>query len=216
MSKIVARSPAVEAVAFVDWNSQLLLTGRNLQFDPEAAAKSAFEQTTRRIASCLSSVAPELRFRVVLRLYHGWHKGYEPTANRKAAKVVVGRADFSTLSPKPNVIFSPNVGFGDRLTASLDRRLHARLAVHLPNTVRKRYGDELEEKMVDTALVADVVSTAYREPQDWIVVVTEDDDLIPSIYVAEAVLAASTGRAVLLRKRNHMGMLSLDDLLIAD
>jgi len=70
--------------------------------------------------------------------------------------------------------------------------------------------------MVDTALVADVVSTAYREPQDWIVVVTEDDDLIPSIYVAEAVLAASTGRAVLLRKRNHMGMLSLDDLLIAD
>ena len=204
----------VGVAAFVDWNSQLMLTGRDSVADPEGAAEVAFRQTTRRIARCLADIDSSKRFRVALRLYHGWHKGYEPTTNRKAAQVVVGRADFATLSQRPTVVFSPNVGLGDRLTTALDRRLHARLAIHLPNTLRKRYS-EVEEKMVDTALVADVVSTAYREAGDWIVVVTEDDDLIPSVYVAEAALFGSGAKVILLRKRSQSSMMLLDDLLVS-
>lgn len=207
-------SRIVSVAAFVDWNSQLMLTRRDSAADPEGAAEVAFRQTTRRIARCLAEIDSSKRFRVAMRLYHGWHKGYEPTANRKAAQVVVGRADFATLSQRPTVVFSPNVGLGDRLTSALDRRLHARLAIHLPNTLRKRY-TELEEKMVDTALVADVVSTAYRETGDWIVVVTEDDDLIPSVYVAEAALLGSGAKVILLRKRAQASMMNLDDLLVS-
>jgi uncharacterized LabA/DUF88 family protein len=204
----------VSVAAFVDWNSQLLLTGRDSSADPEGVAELALRQTTRRIARCLADFDSGKRFRVGLRLYHGWHKGYEPTVNRKAAQVVVGRADFATLSQRPTVVSSPNVGFGDRLTSALDRRLHARLAIHLPNTMRKRYS-EVEEKMVDTALAADVVSTAYREAGDWILVVTEDDDLIPSIYVAEAALLGSSSKVILLRKRAQASMMILDDLLVS-
>ena len=69
--------------------------------------------------------------------------------------------------------------------------------------------------MVDTALVADVVSTAYRETGDWIVVVTEDDDLIPSVYVAEAALLGSGAKVILLRKRAQASMMNLDDLLVS-
>lgn len=199
--------------AFVDWNSQLMLTGRDSTANPEGVAELAFRQTARRIARCLADIDPSKRFKVAIRLYHGWHKGYEPTANRKAAQVVVGRADFATLSQRPTVVFSPNVGFGDRLTIALDRRLHPRLGIHLPNTLRKRYS-ELEEKMVDTALAADVVSTAYREAGDWIVVVTEDDDLIPCIYVAEAALFDSGAKVILVRKRAQANMMILDDLLV--
>ncbi len=126
-----ANSRIVSVAAFVDWNAQLLLTRRDATVDPEGVAEVAFRQTTRRIARCLSDLDSSMRFKVAMRLYHGWHKGYEPTANRKAAQVVVGRADFATLSQRPNVVFSPNVGFGDRLTSALDRRLHARLAIHL-------------------------------------------------------------------------------------
>ena len=32
--------------------------------------------------------------------------------------------------------------------------------------------------MVDTALVADVVTQAHQDPDRWIIVITEDDDLI--------------------------------------
>jgi hypothetical protein len=63
------------------------------------------------------------------------------------------------------------VEFGDRLTLALDRRLHPRLGIHLPNTVRRRFETDLfQEKMVDTALAADVVATAHREAADWILV----------------------------------------------
>jgi hypothetical protein len=119
-----------------------------------------------------------------MRLYHGWHKGYEPTPNRKAAQLIINRTDYATLSQRQNVVFLPNVEFGDKLANALDKRLHRRLGIHLPNTVRRRFGDELEEKMVDTALAADVVATAHFDSADWILVVTEDDDLIPPIYVA--------------------------------
>lgn len=204
----------VSVAAFIDWNAQLMLTGRDCTADPEGVAELALRQTTRRIARCLVDIDASKRFRVSMRLYHGWHRGYEPTANRKAAQVVVGRADFATLSQRPTVVFSPNVGLGDRLTSALDKRLHARLAIHLPNTLRKRHS-EREEKMVDTALAADVVSTAYREAGDWIVVVTEDDDLIPPVYVAEAALLGSGAKVILLRKRAQVSMMALDDLLVS-
>ncbi len=200
--------------AFIDWNAQLLLSGIDASAHPERAAEVAFRQTARRVARCLAESDPAKRFKVVLRLYHGWHKGFEPTANRKAVQLLVGRTDFAALSQRQNVVFSPDVGFGDKLTNALERRLHARLSIHLPNTLRKRYGDELEEKMVDTALAADIVSSAFSDPAEWIVVVTEDDDLIPPVYVAEAVRAGSAAKVILLRKRLGAGMMILDELLV--
>jgi uncharacterized LabA/DUF88 family protein len=128
--------------------------------------------------------------------------------------IVVGNADFATLSQRPNVVFSPNVGFGDRLTNALEVRLYPRLSIHLPNTLRKNSDGDIEEKMVDSALVADVVATAFRDTKDWIVVVTEDDDLIPAVYVAESALFGSESKVILLRKRGKSGMLNLDNLLM--
>ena len=212
MQPSATSSKTVNVTAFVDWNAQLLLSGLNIILKPQEAAEKAFRQTTRKIAKCVSHLDSNRNFKVVIRLYHGWHKGYEPTANRKAAQVVVARADFGALSQRPNVVFSPNVGFGDRLTSALDRRLHPQLAIHLPNTLRSRSA-QFEEKMVDTALAADVVANAYREPDEWIVVVTEDDDLIPSVYVAEAALVGSGARVVMLRNRTGTSMMNLDDLL---
>ena len=63
------------------------------------------------------------------------------------------------------------------------------------------------------AELSDVVANAYREPDEWIVVVTEDDDLIPSVYVAEAALVGSGARVVMLRNRTGTSMMNLDDLL---
>jgi hypothetical protein len=211
---VSSAKPITSAVGFVDWNTQLILTPRDTQTDPVRTAEIALRQTTRRIAKCLSRLNPEMRFRVALRLYHGWHRGFEPTVNRKAAQRVIGGADFATLSQSPNVVFSQNVSFGDRLVNALDIRLHQRLAIHLPNTVRERSDKRIEEKMVDTALVADVVATAHNDEKNWIVVVTEDDDLIPSVYAAEAALAGSQAKVILLRQRGDAGLTLLDNLLV--
>jgi hypothetical protein len=207
-------SRITSVAAFIDWNAQLLLTKRDSDADPEGTAEIAFRQTTRRIARCLSDIDIGRRFSVSMRLYHGWHKGYEPMVNRKAAQLVLARADYATLSQRPNVAFSPNVEFGDKLVNALPRRLHRRLGIHLPNTVRRRFDNDLEEKMVDTALAADVVATAYLEPDDWILVVTEDDDLIPPVFVAEAARYGSGAKVILLRTRVQMSMMPLDDILM--
>ncbi|WP_304306892.1 hypothetical protein [Pseudacidovorax intermedius] len=203
----------VDVIAFVDWNAQLRLTKVDSGQNPEGAAELAFKQTARRIARCLDAVDKNIRFRVMFRLYHGWHKGYEPTANRKAVKLVIAKTDFASLSQKPNVLFSPSVEFGDHLLYAEPIRLLGRLNCHLPNTLRSRFGSETEEKMVDTALAADVVALAHREQKNWIIVVTEDDDLIPPVYVAELALAGTTSRTLILQKNARGSMLNLTNLL---
>lgn len=204
--------PIIRVVAFVDWNSQIHLSGLDTKDDPVAAAKAALEKTARRVARCLIATDQRARFVVNLRLYHGWHRGFEPSANKKAITTVLAAIDFASLSAVPAVSFSEAVGYGDCLLAALPRRLHQRLAIHLPNTLRTQ--DRVDsEKMVDTALATDVVFTAFNEPNDWIVVVAEDDDLVPPMFTAEALLEPHGARVLLLHSRKRRGTFLRLDLL---
>ena len=195
MQPVPVTQAIVDVVAFVDWNAQLLLTKKDCTADPEGAAEAAFKQTARRIARCLDSVVAHRRFRV-------------------AAKLVLVKTDFAALSQRSNVVFSPLVEFGDYLLHAATSRLHPKLNCHLPNTVRSRHGSEIEEKMVDTALAADVVACAHRDSKNWIVVVTEDDDLIPPVYAAELALSGTHARVIILQKKIRASMLSLENILI--
>jgi hypothetical protein len=94
------------------------------------------EKTARRLALCLSSTDQDARFTVHLRLYHGWHRGFETSANKKAIKIVLAATDSASLSPVQTVSFIESVGYGDCLLAALPDRLHERLAIHLPDTLR--------------------------------------------------------------------------------
>ncbi len=204
----------VDVTAFIDWNSQLILARIDSKAESVVKAQSVIRYSARRIARCLAELDGNSRFRVALRFYHGWHRGFQPTDSRRAMQNAIFQTDISTLSQRPNVVFSQNMAFGDKLLGALDRRQIARLSIHLPNTLRLRSNGDSEEKMVDTALAADVVTAAFRETAGWIVVMAEDDDLIPPVYAAEAVLRPMGSRVVLLRARGNSNMLSLEDLLV--
>lgn len=194
--------PKIKRVyAFIDWNSQLLGCGFDPKSDPLLAARAAFKHITKRIAQTLHRLNSDLLFRVHLRLYHGWRKGYEPSVNRKAVTNAISEIDFDALSVKPNVVFESEVGFGDCLISALPCRLHSNTGIHLPNTLRDRGSHGVEEKMVDTALAADLIVTAYEERDNWILVAAEDDDLIPPIFAAEAIMSGADSRVFLLSKR---------------
>lgn len=200
---------------FIDWNSQLWLTGLNVAKQPLPSAKAAFSNVARRIVTALTDIAREKQFIVHLRLYHGWHKGYEPSINRKAVRQVIAETDFAALSSKPNVVFSAEVGFGDCLISALPARLHPHLGIHLPNTLRDREPRGTEEKMVDTALAADVIVTAYQDPSHWIMVVAEDDDIVPPLFVAEAVIKHMNSRVLLLSNRSRSrNFLKLENIVL--
>lgn len=209
------RRAFVRVTCFVDWNSQLLLTKIDYENEPVDAARVALRQVTRRIAQCLVRVDTNANFQVHLRLYHGWRKGYEETTNLKAIRNVIAETDFSTASDKPSVAYSSHVGFGDCLLSALPQRMHKKQGIHLPNTFRDRGSQGHEEKMVDTALAADLVVCAYQDPNEWILLVTEDDDLIPPLFTAEAIINSTRARALLLSQRKRGNNLLLLDGLDA-
>lgn len=214
MKETRVRAQRVSVSAFVDWNSQIHINGDATEKNPIAIAAMVLKRTSERIARCLHKMDSEIRFRVQLRLYHGWHKGYEPTANRRAIINVLASQNYADLSPVNNVIFDENVGYGDCLIFALPQRLHERLGIHLPNTLRMQNG-QLGEKMVDTAMATDVVLSAANEPNDWIMVVAEDDDLVPPLFTAEALLSRSSSKVIMLQNRRRSeNFLKLNDISV--
>ncbi len=69
----------IRVTAFVDWNTQIH-NARVDDADPRTKAKRTLQRTVQVIGRALSRHASD-SFQVVLRLYHGWHKGWEPTEN---------------------------------------------------------------------------------------------------------------------------------------
>ena len=201
--------------AFIDWNPQLRLSGIDASDHPLSAARAAFKNTARRVAACLHAINSEMQFKVDIRLYNGWHKGYEPSQNRKAIKQVIAETDFLTLSSRPKILFSAEIGFGDCLLSALPDRMHSTPAIHLPNTLRDQGHSKMEEKMVDTALASDLIVTAYQEPETWILVAAEDDDVVPPIFVAEAIIKRAGSRVLLLSSRRRAkNFLKLEDISV--
>ena len=203
--------------ALIDWNSQFHLV-RNRSLHPHSASLSrlVLKYLCRRVSECLVKAEPSGRFEVHLRAYHGWRNGYEPTPRRRAA------IDAQSVDPNdPNdqgllgyssrreVIFR-SFAFGDKLLFALDKRLHAELDCHLPGTLQ-RVRDDYEEKMVDTALASDLVYLAFADTNSWLMVVGQDRDLVPALYVAEAAING-TERRVFFLARDSISLLKLDGL----
>ena len=180
---------------------------------PDERAQRTLARTLRSIGRALSKEKP--RFRVSFRLYHGWHKGWQPTDGFKAVLQAVGATDFPALS-HDRVDFSPTVQYGHTLIEALPERQHRerRPPIHLPNTLRDQArGQPPAEKMVDTALAADLLAWARRSPSEWALVLAEDDDVAPPLFTAEAWIKPHGGRVLLLRKRRAGQYLRLDGLL---
>lgn len=207
------RAPSTVAVtAFVDWRTQTHNAGVQRANDVEAA-RHTLVQTTRMVGRALRR--ERQRFRVSLRLYHGWHRGWQPTDGLKAAVRAVGGIDFAALSGE-RIEFSPAVQYGHTLLAALSERRHARPSLHLPNTLRRQgRGQPSTEKMVDTALAADLLAWARLFPSEWALVLAEDDDVVPPLFTAEAWVKPHGGRTLLVRRRPASQYLRLDGLLKA-
>lgn len=206
----------MRVVALVDWNSQIHAARPGIGSEIELA-KRTLDYVGRVIGRALSQTRLDTRFDVSLRLYHGWHKGFEATARRRAMTTVIAETDFVALSCKGNVSIRDNVQFGDQLNSASSTRFHTRLNCHLPNTLRNVSGPggEVEEKMVDTAIASDIVDIAHREPSNWILVLGEDDDLVPPLLVAEPMVAAHNGNILLVRRRSGEPFLKLQDIWCA-
>ena len=202
----------------IDWNSQFhLMDDWRDGSDTPALTRKVLKSVCRRVGTLLVRVSPDRRFQLRLRAYHGWYKGFEPTPRRRAAisAQVLNPNDpedpgLAGYSAHPTSVAVRDFQFGDRLLFARDARLHERLGCHLPGTLQVGdHGDE--EKMVDTALASDLCYLALRE-ESWIVVVGQDRDLVPALFVAEAAMEGTSRRLFFLAK-NRIKHVNLKGLL---
>lgn len=200
--------------AFVDWNSQFHNAGTKSIEDAHKRAEKTLKVVFQAIARTLDAYGAN-RYRVRVKFYHGWHSGLTATANRRALGDLENKAEFTT--PRfDNVIFETPFRYGEELFSALPRRRRKKSPeIHLPDTFRAplNKGDEPREKMVDTAMVCDILTHARSEPEEWRVVLAEDDDIIPAIFAAEAWTAKQNGKIILIRKKQINQHLLLDDLI---
>ena len=210
--------PPTIVTAFVDWKAQMHNAGVQRGTSPQEGAQRTFKNTMLLVRTALtgeSATEESARFRVSFRLYHGWYQGWEATENLKAAIQAVENADADmTALSNWRVSFSRTVEYGHTLLSALPARQHRRPPIHLPNTLRKQArARPPTEKMVDTALAADLLSWVRIQDKEWALVLAEDDDLIPPLYAAEAWGRGRGGRTLLVRKRGPNQYTKLDGIL---
>lgn len=198
---------------FVDWNSQIANGGQAREDRVERRTLEVAEYVTKAVESALPSENDRVLYRASVRLYYGWHKGLTATDTRAALIGLYQDGLLPTVSGK--VAFDWSNMFGDTLLDAFDHRKHRRLGVHLPDTLRldTTTGGRIREKMVDTAMACDILCSARSDPSDWRIVMAEDDDVIPSVFVAEKWSKDKGGKSFILRDRSAQGFLALDGLL---
>src|SRR5262249_32971920 len=78
-----------------------------------------------------------------------------------------------------NVSFAPDLEYGDQLLCGGVRSF-------LYDTLRRRDDGHNEQKMVDTALVNEILDFTRSKRRELALVVGDDDDLLPGVFTAEA------------------------------
>ena len=68
--------------------------------------------------------------------------------------------------------------------------------------------------MVDTALAADLLDRARNDPDEWTLVLSEDDDVVPPVFTAEAWMRPYGGCVFIVRtRRSSRAFLKLDGVV---
>lgn len=184
----------ITAYSFIDWDSarRILRAERNSPANCKPTLKDltsdverCFSELQSRISARLDEIVPGIKIRVVKnRIYHGWHSGKTETLDRRAWEYAAPR-----LRPvvRKTISFLADVEYGNVLSCGGNR-------LPLFDTLRHREDGRDEQKMVDTALVSDLLSYCRTEsrnfkrgerPDSMAIVVGDDDDLLPGAIVAE-------------------------------
>lgn len=191
----------------IDWNSELRKLPGIGGYDEAEVARRALKQVCRSVGRLLHSRAEGEAFFLFLRVYHGWRRGFDPTPRHRALEAArvynpnnPEDHGLSEYSPRTTQVVR-DLQFGDRLLGARDVWLCGKgQDHHLPSTLQKDRAGVFGEKMVDTALVSDLIYLAMDDDRSWLVVVAQDADLVPGILTAEGLLHGTDRRVIFLAR----------------
>ena len=155
-----------KAIGFVDWHTAVIASGAKREGGrPEVIAEKTLRHVERIVSNYLMKSSKGSKFDVRLRLYAGWHSGKTRTFYYQGIAKVMGTYGGRTRSYHAGCVAfrggDGGIQLGDTLACVPGRRARKH-GVHFLDTLRRRDG-RLEEKMVDTALVVDLLGLASRK-----------------------------------------------------
>ena len=164
------------AYALVDWHN---LTGYpNIVYGPNPRREipSVILRLQEQVARALTIHGSGQRYRVITRIYHGWHRDRDPMPVRRDFELYA--ADGSIARRLANVVFGSGFQFGNELLCQDG-------AYPLHSTFRGGNQDK-GQKMIDTSIVCDSLHLLHFGLADSTVIVADDDDFIPAMLTAKA------------------------------
>lgn len=164
------------AYALVDWHN---LTGYpNIVYgqNPRREIPSVILRLQEQVARALTSLGGGHKYRVITRIYHGWHRDRDPMPVRRDFELYA--ADGSIARRLANVVFGSGFQFGNELLCQDG-------AYPLHSTYRGGNQDK-GQKMIDTSIVCDSLHLLRFGLADSTVIVADDDDFIPVMLTANA------------------------------
>ena len=175
VSVLKSRLPIRKVTVFVDWDTARRVVPHDIRRGRQGFEARAIELLQNAVSNFLNNKYDKAAFRVHFRLYHGWFSGKTPTEDRKKIEKV---GDDGTQRTIGSVSFSPGFSYSDQLLCGGSRS-------KLYDTLRTWDGEDFQ-KMVDTALVSDLLHFINGRYGDVAIVIGDDDDLLPGILTAEA------------------------------
>lgn len=192
-----------QAIVLIDWNNVQARLDANFHSNPRKRIKPLVLRIQQEIAHLLSNKTGGAKFRVSMRVYHGWHQ------DRIATQI---RTDFEIYQVYEqlartigSVSFTLGYAFGNELCCYVD-------PIPLYNTYRGG-GQDKGQKMVDTAIVCDMLHYARENPDTFVIIVSDDDDFLPGIIMAKSWQRRANGKCFQVRVEKRSLDFVTDDSL---
>ncbi|MEI2429371.1 hypothetical protein RDV84_22205 [Lysobacter yananisis] len=173
------------AYALVDWHNMQKHLDPEFNSDPRKRLRDVIFRLQQHVVGALEFERAQ-KYRVTLRLYHGWHQNRDQT---------VARRDFDLMSNEEelarriaNVSFVKGFQFGNDPICNDG-------SYPLFHTYRGG-GQDSGQKMIDTSIVCDALHLMRYGLAQVVLVLSDDDDFIPLLVTAKSWAA----RAILLRQ----------------
>ncbi|WAJ38984.1 hypothetical protein OU800_07090 [Pseudomonas sp. GOM7] len=194
-------SRILTANLFIDWDSASRITNESKLKNNdlplpiiEREINNTYSMLRERVIEKTQELIGNDRLKITkTRLYHGWHMGTTATRHRIAWENL--KPSFRTII-RGSISYLPDIEFGNELLCKGNRvPIYNTLRERERKPARKQDPKEYQQKMVDTALVADLLSYSRTEsrnfrrdekPASMAIVIGDDDDLLPGAFVAEA------------------------------
>lgn len=165
----------IQARVLVDLNNLQARVDESFHKNPRARIPSLVLRLQQQVARVLGQMDSTVKYRAALRIYHGWHQ----KRSMQPIRTDFDRFRFDTTFARRigQVSYMPGFEYGNELCCYDE-------VMPLYDTYRGS-GQDLGQKMVDTAISCDALHLGRFFPEMITVIVSDDDDFLPAVITAK-------------------------------